>query len=103
MNAIALIVVIVIAGAYLRRMEQLHYLRNGVSFVLQNAAGAISGIYSAWDVASHGVEVTHALMAIMAGLYLLRSRDTYVEEITKPMDLHEIDDRHLRRISGGRK
>lgn len=103
MNAIALIVVVAIAAAYLRRMERLHYLRNGVSFVLQNASGAISGIYSAWDVAVHGLEVTHALMAIMAGLYLLRSRETYVEEISKPMELREIDGRNLGRVSGGRK
>jgi len=103
MNAIALIIAVALAAAYLRRMEQLHYLRNGVSFVLQNAVGAIAGIYSAWDVAMNGAQVTHALMAAMAGLYLLRSRETYVEEISKPMELREIDGRHLGRVSGGRK
>lgn len=103
MNTVAMLVTAAIAAAYLRRMEQLHYMRNGVSFVLQNAIGAIAGIYSTWDVAVNGAEVTHALMVLMAGLYLLRSRDTYVEEISKPMELREIDGRHLGRVSGGSK
>ena len=103
MNTVAMLITATIAAVYLRRMEQLHYLRNGVSFVLQNAIGAIAGIYSTWDVAVNGAQVLHVLLAVMASLYLLRSRDTYVEEISKPMELREIDGSNLGRVSGGRK
>ncbi len=103
MSAIFMIATVALAALYLRRMEQLLYLRNGVSFVLQNAAGAIGGIYSTWDIATSGLSVMHGLMVLMSTLYLIRSQDTYFEEVTKPAPLDEIDDRHLRRVSGGRK
>ncbi|NBW08276.1 MAG: hypothetical protein EBR82_09635 [Caulobacteraceae bacterium] len=103
MNTVAMLITATIAAVYLRRMEQLHYLRNGVSFVLQNAAGAIGGIYSTWDIATSGLSVMHGLMVIMSTLYLIRSQDTYFEEVTKPAPLDDIDDRHLGRVSGGRK
>lgn len=103
MNAVAILIACAWAVAYMRRMEDLKYLRNGVSFVLQNAVSAGAGLYTALDVATNGVQVLHGFMAITAGLYLLRSRDTYIEEISKPMELREIDGSQLHRASGGRK
>lgn len=103
MNAMVMVITASIALAYMRRMEQLLYARNGVTFVLQNAISAGSGIYSTWDVATSGVEVSHVLICAMSILYLIRSRDTYFEEVTKPMELDVLDDRDFSRIGGGRK
>lgn len=91
MNAVLSLAMAGLALAYIMRMERLQYFRNGVTFVAQNAVGAAASVYCTWDVQTNGATVVHVLLAIMAGLYLLRSRETYQCEISRPMELEAHD------------
>jgi hypothetical protein len=62
---------------------------NPLTFCLQHALAAAACIWSAWVTHSTGFDVLSTMCPVWAGLYLVRSRDAYQFERTRPSPLGE--------------
>ena len=87
MNEFAAMIAAWIAVLYFGRMKNLNFFEHELSFVAQNIVSGGACVYSAYHLAQYGLDVGSLFTTLMGALYLLRSRDTYVEAITKPADL----------------
>jgi hypothetical protein len=100
MDAFLILACAVMAVVYIRRVNELLYGQNDWSFVFQQSMTAVSCIIAGLDCHLHGWSAIAFMAPITAGLYLLRSHDTFKFETTKPCGLDEIDMRDLTNVYG---
>lgn len=80
LNHAVSILAALLAVAYWWRTVALEFRRHEITFVLQHVLGGISCIYSAYDLWVNGLDVLPVVAPLMAFLYLIRSRLTYLWE-----------------------
>lgn len=100
MNEFAAALCFLLFIAYFPRTIVLQYGVHDWTFVAQNVLGCTVCLYSSYALWTEGLMFLCIVAPLMAGLYLLRSRETYREAKTGPIPF---DDQAHHHVYGGRQ